>query len=531
VAGTAGTADASDPPSRPAHNDTAAGTSANGTAATAGGNANGGKTFSRGIPVTLTTSQPGGAGGKTGGRSASTAGSQGASSQAQGASNKTANTAGAANATAGTDPTSGNGATTPPGSSTPATTIAAVGSNQQTPPPTSNADIAIAVNVAASGGPKPPSPGTSGKPASSAGKGDTDDDGEDAAATGTAAPTSPQEPQAAVNPSAPIVAAPIVTAADNIAPTPAPTTTAGGGTQPISGESGHDHAKVTLALAADQGAASTTDSPDAPSANTTGAAPETVAAGGKVPADAANDGTRNNRTNTDNTAPPAQTASPDDASSTTTPGGTAADGGRAGARTGDAAATSTSGAANPATTPSGATANARPGVDGLPNFGFSLSATNASAGTDPTSAASASSSPVPIAGLAVAIAARAQSGSSQFDIRLDPPELGRIDVRLAMDGSGQVTTHMTAERPDTLALLQSQQPQIERALEQAGLKTADNGLQFTLRDQSSGGQNSGASPQQTNTAQVVVPDPDLAPVAATQAYRRAGLGSGIDIRV
>jgi flagellar hook-length control protein FliK len=91
---------------------------------------------------------------------------------------------------------------------------------------------------------------------------------------------------------------------------------------------------------------------------------------------------------------------------------------------------------------------------------------------------------------------------------------------------------MTAERSDTLQLLQSQQPQIEQALQDAGLKTADNGLQFTLRDQSFTGQNNnGSGSQSNNSAQVVIPDADLTPIAATQIYSRAGLGSGIDIRV
>ena len=151
----------------------------------------------------------------------------------------------------------------------------------------------------------------------------------------------------------------------------------------------------------------------------------------------------------------------------------------------------------------------------------------ASSGSASTAAA------VPVAGLAVAIAARAQSGSNQFDIRLDPPELGRIDVRLDVDRDGQVTTHMTAERADTLQLLQSQQPQIEQALEQAGLKTADNGLQFTLRDQSFTGENNNGSgcPDKRQPRKLVIPDADLTPIAATQIYTRAGLGSGIDIRV
>ena len=167
-----------------------------------------------------------------------------------------------------------------------------------------------------------------------------------------------------------------------------------------------------------------------------------------------------------------------------------------------------------------------------PNFGiFGLNpiATNMAA-----PAAAASEPAVPLDGLAVAIAGRAQSGASQFDIRLDPPELGRIDVRLDVDGSGQVRTHVTVDRADTLQLLQSQQPQLERALEQAGLKTADNGLQFTLRDQSFAGQNGGAGGQQypnQPAAPVVFPDIDAVPIDTAQIYARLRLGKGLDISV
>jgi hypothetical protein len=95
-----------------------------------------------------------------------------------------------------------------------------------------------------------------------------------------------------------------------------------------------------------------------------------------------------------------------------------------------------------------------------------------------------------------------------------------------------VTSHVTVDRPETLQLLQSQQPQLERALEQAGLKTADNGLQFTLRDQSFAGQNGGSGGgAQPSVAQLVIPDADQPVIQATQIYSRAGLGSGVDIRV
>src|SRR5580698_10062058 len=167
-------------------------------------------------------------------------------------------------------------------------------------------------------------------------------------------------------------------------------------------------------------------------------------------------------------------------------------------------------------------------AEGLPNCGIVANQAAPAAAAPGTAAAPT----VPIAGLAVAIASRAQAGSSQFDIRLDPPELGRIDVRLGVDRDGQVTSHVTVDRADTLQLLQSQQPHLERALEQAGLKTADNGMQFTLRDQSFAGQNGGSgSGAQPSAAQLVIPDADQPVIQATQIYSRAGLGSGVDIRV
>jgi flagellar hook-length control protein FliK len=136
--------------------------------------------------------------------------------------------------------------------------------------------------------------------------------------------------------------------------------------------------------------------------------------------------------------------------------------------------------------------------------------------------------------LPVAIAARAQAGSHQFDIRLDPPELGRIEVRLDVDRNGQVTSHITVDRADTLQLLQSQQPQLERALEQAGLKTADNGLQFTLRDQSfagQNGQNGNGAGTQASAPPLAAADADQPIIPTAQAYSRIGRASGIDIRV
>ena len=139
---------------------------------------------------------------------------------------------------------------------------------------------------------------------------------------------------------------------------------------------------------------------------------------------------------------------------------------------------------------------------------------------------------VPLAGVPVEIVSMAQAGKNHFEIRLDPPELGRIEVRLDVDRDGHTTTRLIADRSDTLDLLRRDASGLERALQDAGLKTSDNGLQFSLRDQTAGRQQQNNTPTPGAT-QIVVQDSAL-PVndAVQRNYSRlAGLRGGIDITV
>lgn len=138
---------------------------------------------------------------------------------------------------------------------------------------------------------------------------------------------------------------------------------------------------------------------------------------------------------------------------------------------------------------------------------------------------------VPIDGIALEIATRSLEGKRRFEIRLDPPELGRIDVRLDVSRDGQVTSRLMVERADTLDLLRRDSASLERALQSAGLQTGDSGLQFSLRDQSgqqANGQADGRRPQV-----LIVPDEDVVVREAVQRGYSAlrGFGRGIDIRV
>ena len=77
-------------------------------------------------------------------------------------------------------------------------------------------------------------------------------------------------------------------------------------------------------------------------------------------------------------------------------------------------------------------------------------------------------------------------------------------------------------------------PELERSLQQAGLKTGDNGMQFSLRDQSFSGQNQNlADHPRSGAARLIIPDPEMTPVeTVSSGYGRSlRLGTGIDIRV
>lgn len=102
----------------------------------------------------------------------------------------------------------------------------------------------------------------------------------------------------------------------------------------------------------------------------------------------------------------------------------------------------------------------------------------------PNAQAGAPQQSVPVGALAAHITRQAVNGNNRFQIRLDPPELGRVDVRLELTRDGVVNTHLTVERPETLDLLQRDARSLEQALARTGLNTKDGGLSFSLQDQS-----------------------------------------------
>ena len=95
-----------------------------------------------------------------------------------------------------------------------------------------------------------------------------------------------------------------------------------------------------------------------------------------------------------------------------------------------------------------------------------------------------------------------------------------------------MTSHLTVERPETLSMLRQDANQLQRALDNAGLSTGNGGLQFSLRDQSSQGQNDGNQSNPNARRLVVSEEDNVPPIVAGRSYgRMLGSSSGVDIRI
>lgn len=137
--------------------------------------------------------------------------------------------------------------------------------------------------------------------------------------------------------------------------------------------------------------------------------------------------------------------------------------------------------------------------------------------------ASARLSPGHLPHFAASLVRRFESGARSLQLRLDPPELGKVEVRLTVQPDRSVEAVVSTDRPETLAELQRSARDLAAALADAGLDLADGGLSFSLDTGTSGG---GAGNGQS-ARPFARPDDAGGPgaAAATDPAQQAGAGS------
>jgi len=137
--------------------------------------------------------------------------------------------------------------------------------------------------------------------------------------------------------------------------------------------------------------------------------------------------------------------------------------------------------------------------------------------------------------LAVQITRQANLGVNRFQIRMDPPELGRIDVKLEFGRDGRMTANLSVERAETLDLLLRDARALERALAGSGLNTDKDSLNFSLKDQSANEFADFKRDAEAGSDQARTSDDDadlISPLDNTiAAYRSLISSTAVDIRI
>ena len=87
--------------------------------------------------------------------------------------------------------------------------------------------------------------------------------------------------------------------------------------------------------------------------------------------------------------------------------------------------------------------------------------------------------------VAVQIKKAIGQGSDQIRIQLKPAELGKVEVKLEVTDDGRAVAAVSAERPETLDLLQRDTAGLRQALQDAGLNTDSKSLSFNLQGEGS----------------------------------------------
>ncbi|HTU00102.1 MAG TPA: flagellar hook-length control protein FliK [Rhizomicrobium sp.] len=204
----------------------------------------------------------------------------------------------------------------------------------------------------------------------------------------------------------------------------------------------------------------------------------------------------------------------------------------------DAAKTDVAATDQPAVNPMPATAAPQPVAPATQVV--AVATPNAVNATAPSQAGAAQHTPSPAAqgdtqpnipALAAAIAGKSAAGTKTFDIRMDPPEMGRVDVHLTVDRDGKVQATLSAEQPQTLALLKQDSHNLERSLKDAGLDLSNNSLNFSLKGEERQGDGGGASMARARSLPDAVVARAEAANASLSSFNTASGDGRLDIRV
>jgi hypothetical protein len=75
---------------------------------------------------------------------------------------------------------------------------------------------------------------------------------------------------------------------------------------------------------------------------------------------------------------------------------------------------------------------------------------------------------------------QAPDGAQRMTLRLQPDDLGHVEIRIETPSNGPTRVEITVEKQDTLNLMLHDQAQLQRALDQAGLPADGRSVTFHI---------------------------------------------------
>ncbi len=132
----------------------------------------------------------------------------------------------------------------------------------------------------------------------------------------------------------------------------------------------------------------------------------------------------------------------------------------------------------------------------------------------------------------VQISKAAKEGLDKITVQMRPEALGRVEVQLKLGNDGQLSALIVADKAETLEALKRDASQLEKSLADAGFKTDQGSLQFSLRGEQQGNQQKAEGGKGLNgfeRGQAL--DEASAEETIAQSRPRASSRSGVDISV
>ncbi len=183
--------------------------------------------------------------------------------------------------------------------------------------------------------------------------------------------------------------------------------------------------------------------------------------------------------------------------------------------------------------PQAASSTGTPAFTSLTPVGGVTQTANATGAGAAASGNASAGAATPTDQVAVEIRKGVAAGKDSITIKLNPAELGKIDVKMEISDDGTLRASIAVEKSETLDMLQKDARGLERALQNAGLQADSGSLNFSLRGEGNNHANEFDTAANAGSGSGDQGDDSAAddPAAASEANSRSSHDGTLDISV